>query len=105
MEQKDRLPYRGYVIDLGAPFTDKRKLVPFTDGVGVLDYVAVATARPEWFDFDETGAPIKIHGNAVTMNAFVDYWKAAGAKVTPVSDSEAAHVRKALTAGEPIDNK
>jgi len=105
MSETEKLPYVGYVIDLGTPFTDKQKLVIFRDGVGVLDYQAVASERPEWFEFDTAGDMVGVKPCAVSMQAFVDYWNGRGAKVTEISKTEAERVKKALAASEPIDNK
>ena len=39
------------------------------------------------------------------MQTFVGYWEVLGAKVTPISESEAKALKLAIAAGHPIDAK
>lgn len=105
MDNVEKLPYVGYVIDLGVIFNDKQKAVHFKDGVGVLDYEAVAAERHEWFEYDATGKIVGVKPNSVSMQAFVDYWENRGAKVTEISETESKHIKRALAAGNQIDPK
>jgi len=104
-EERKALAYVGYVIDRGIPFDGIQKAVDFFDGVGILDYEALAGTAPHWFDRNTKGELVLVHANATPMQVFVDYWTGLGCKVTPVSEAEATEIKVALAAKQPIDPK
>ena len=104
-DEKKALAYKGFVIDRGIPFDGLWKAVDFFDGVGILDYEALAVTRPEWFERNAKGELVGINSNAVSIQAFIDYWTREGAKVTEITEVEAIEIKAALAAGTPIDAK
>lgn len=104
-DEKKPIEYVGYVIDRGIPFDGVWKAVDFFDGVGILDYEALAGTAPHWFDRNAAGQIVGIHANATPMQVFVGYWQGMGCKVTLVSEGEAKEVKVALASKQPIDTK
>lgn len=103
VEDKDKA---AFIIDFGdRGYNDVRKCVRFVSGVGVLDHAGMASYRPDIYTADEDGKlrPAKQY-DTFTLDPFVEYFKQHGCKITAVSESEAAAVRKGLDKGElPAD--
>lgn len=104
-EEGKPLEYVGYAIDRGIPFDGVQKAVDFFDGVGILDYQALAEMRSDWFETNKTGEIVGIKPDSIPMQVYVDYWQGMGCKVTQVSDAEAKEIKAALVAKQPIDPK
>lgn len=104
-DKKKFIAEPAFIIDLGCKFSDIRKSVNFIDGVGVCDYDTIGRVALAQFDFSGKYARPFDGAVTITPGIIADYFDKQGAKVTKITEPEAAKLKVMIVKGEKIQKK